>query len=163
MLDDFEDMNNEAEPNGWWYGADDDTGPDAQMSVESISGRGESQFAVRFSGGPTTEWGSFLGLDLPDGSGDLSRFDQLVFFARSDRQKTVSVRFLDPAFGHYGVDVELSTEWQEYREPLASFVRTDDSGEVLDPSRVIHLQFWVPRESPAFQFWIDDVWLIASR
>jgi hypothetical protein len=65
LIDDFEDQDNAVDPDGWWYAIDDGTGPAAQMTFEGVTDRGESRFAVHVTAGPTSGFGSFLGLDLP--------------------------------------------------------------------------------------------------
>jgi len=161
LLDDFEDQDNAVEPDGWWYVTDDGTGPEAIMSFDAISGRGASRFGAHLAAGPTTGFGAFLGLDLPGGVFDGTDYAELTFFARMSPAGELSVRFQDPLGTQYQQIVELGTDWQEFRLPIDAFVSTDDDTPI-NPAELTHLQLWLVDDQPAFDFYVDDVWLVRT-
>ena len=99
-------------------------------------------------------------LNVPGGVYDASAFDSLTFAARADQPLTLSIRFLDSIFEHYEETLEVGVEWQEAAIPLTSFVREEAT---LDSTRITHLQFWIRGPGPAFELWVDDVRLTASK
>jgi hypothetical protein len=155
LLDDFEDQNNHAPGDGWWYAEDDRTGPTATLTFEA-AGREDSAYAARVRGGPYTQYGAFLGLDLPGGVYDASAFVRLCFFGRADPPMELSAQLLDTVTVHYALSVDLTESWQEYCPALVDFAH---DGAILDLTSLIHIQFWQADPSRAFEFWIDDVTL----
>jgi hypothetical protein len=156
LLDDFEDQDNEAEPDGWWYVSDDGTGPPSTMAFEPPPGRDASLFAVHMTAGPTTGFGAFLGLDLPGGPFDATDFASLSFFARLAPEGELSIRFQNLQGAQYEQVRTLDDTWQEVRLPLVDFISTED-GTPLVPTNLGHLQFWLLGSQPAFDLYVDDV------
>lgn len=161
LLDDFEDRDNAVEPDGWWYATDDGTGPDARMTFDPITGRGESRFAAHLAGGPTEGFGAFLGLDLPGGLFDATGYASLSFWARLEPAGELSTRFQTPPGTQYEQVSNLDATWQELVLPFPEFLSRDD-GTVLDPNGLTHLQLWVEGARPAFHLYVDDVRLIPA-
>jgi hypothetical protein len=160
LLDDFEDGDYVAKPDGWWYGADDGTGPESQLTMDEISGREGSLIAAHLAAGPTSGFGSLLGLDLPGGVFDLSPYAALSFWARIEPASELSVRFQSPQNTQYLQLAAVDTEWREFEFAVAEFVA--ENGTAIDPRSVSHLQFWIADSSPAFDLYIDDVRLLGS-
>lgn len=158
LLDDFEDGDNAVEPDGWWYVNDDGTGPRAKMTFDAVTGRGTSHIAVHLAAGPTTGYGSFLGLDLPGGIFDARGFATLSFWARMEPAGELSVRFQSSLPEQYVQATNLDATWREVNLPIADFRSFD--GVPLDPADVAHLQFWLADTQPAYDLYVDDVWLL---
>jgi hypothetical protein len=161
LVDDFEDQNHKVEPDGWWYAADDSTGPPALMTIDAITDREPSLFAVHVVAGPTTSFGSFLGLDLPGGLFDATAYSTLSFWARMEPPGEISVRFQDPPGTKYEQLCELDASWREFELPLSGFVSVDD-GTALDPSKLTHLYWWNFGTRPAYHLYVDDVRLLVD-
>ena len=159
LLDDFEDQDNHAEPDGWWYPNDDGSGPRAEMLFEAVTGREPSYFGAHFAAGPVTGYGAFLGLDLPGGVFDASGFSTLSFFARLEPAGDLSVVLQNPQGDQFEAIRSLDANWQEVRIPLTAFLSTGDGG-TLDPAELAHLQLWLRGEWPEFDLYVDDVWLL---
>jgi len=161
LLDDFEDQDNRAGQDGWWYETDDGTGPEGLMTFEAVTDRGQSLHAIRLRAGPTQDYGAFLGLDLPGGVFDASEFRTLSFAARAEPPQSLGLTLLDTIFDNHDTSVDITSEWQNVTVPLTDFVNADAA--VVDSSQLTHLQFWVRGPSEAFDLWIDDVWLLPER
>jgi hypothetical protein len=159
LLDDFEDQNHEVEPDGWWYPADDSSGPVALMTFDAITERGDSRFAVHLAAGPTTDFGAFLGLDMPGPLFDATAYSTLRFWTRLDPPGELSVRFLNSLGEHYATVVQADLTWREIQLPLSGFSSLTD-GTMFDGRGIGHLQFWLPGTNPAFHLYVDDVWLL---
>jgi hypothetical protein len=160
LLDDFEDQNNSAEPDGWWYAIDDGTGPSSTVTFEPVRGRGVSRFGAHLAAGPTTGFGAFLGLDLAGPIFDATGFSALSFFARMEPAGELSVRFQTPRGTQFVQSRDVDGTWQELRLPLADFVSSE--GTPLDPAQPSHLQLWVAGERPALDLYVDDFWLLSE-
>ena len=159
LLGDFEDGNPAVKPDGWWYATDDGTGPPNAMTFDVGTGHA-SQIAVHVAAGPTTGFGSFLGLDLPGGKFDLTGFTALSFWARMEPAAELSVRFQTSATKQYVLPADLDGTWREVRLPIADFRSLE--GAPLNPSDVTHLQFWLADTRPAYDLYVDDVWLLVD-
>jgi hypothetical protein len=159
LLDDFEDGDNAVAPDGWWYPRDDGTGPTSVMTFDMISGRDPSLVAVHLGAGPTTGYGSFLGLDLPGPIFDVSGYSSLSFWAKLEPAGELSVRLQSSQGIQYVLTTQLDGTWREVKLPIESF-RSNVGGEPLDPTDVTHLQFWFADTRPAYDFFLDDIWLL---
>jgi hypothetical protein len=161
LLDDFEDQDKNIVPDGWWYPADDSTGPAAVLTFEAGTGHGGSVCAAHLAAGPTLGFGSFLGLDLPGPAIDTTRFTTLSVWVRMDPPGELSIRLQDfrPMMQFEQVR-EIDDAWQELRLPLAGFDTVNADGAVLDRSKVSQLYFWVLNARPAYDLYVDDVWLL---
>jgi hypothetical protein len=160
LIDDFEDQNNAVYPDGWWYAIADGTGPTAQMTFEAVTDRGDSRFAVHVAAGPTSGFGSFLGLDLPCAIFDATGFSVLSFWARMEPAGELSVRFQNARVTQFQQVRALGAVWREVRLPLADFVPVDDGGGAITLNELTHLQLWVPDTHGAYDLYVDDVWLL---
>ncbi len=160
LIDDFEDRDNAVDPDGWWYAIDDGTGPSAQMTFDAVTDRGASRFAVRVAAGPTSGFGSFLGLDLPGPIFDATQFSALSFWARMEPAGELSVRFQNARVTQFQQVRALDGDWREVRLPLADFVPVDAGGGAITLDELTHLQLWVPDTHPAYELYVDDVWLL---
>jgi len=166
LLDDFEDGNTEALDGGWWYAQHDGTAPAPALSIESPGDRSGSTYALHAFGGGFSSWGMFIGLDLPGPVFDASGYGALRFLARAETTstRTLDVQFLDANNrDHFGVQIELGTEWEEFVLPLADFVYLDQGGPfVFNPANVSQIFFFV-LSSEDFDFWLDDVGFVTPQ
>jgi hypothetical protein len=128
------------------------------MTFEPVTGRGVSRYGAHVAGGPTTDFGAFLGLDLPGPLFDASDFSSLSFWARMEPEGELSIRFQVAEATQYLQPCALDATWREIRAPMAGFLSPD--GEELDPTAVTHLQLWVAGTRPAFDLYVDDVRLL---
>jgi hypothetical protein len=159
LLDDFEDQDTRAVPGDWWYAEDDGTGPVKLITIDAITGRGESRFAVHVAAGPTTGFGAFLGLDMPGPLFDPTGYSHLSFWVRLDPPGELTVRFLDSRGEHYATPVQADTTWREFQLPLSGFLSLTD-GAMFEPKGIGHLHFWLADANPAFNLYVDDVWFL---
>jgi hypothetical protein len=160
LIDDFEDQDNAVDPDGWWYATGDGTGPTPQISVDAVTDRGDSRFALRVDAGPTSGYGSFLGLDPPGPFLDATGFSVLSFWARMEPPGELSVRFLNARGTHFQQVRGLDAVWREVRLPLADFVPVNEGDGAIALNELSHLQLWLPDTRPAYDLFIDDVWLL---
>jgi len=70
----------------------------------------------------------------------------------------LSVRFQSSLPKQYVLSTALDATWREVDLPIADFRSFD--GEPLDPADVAHLQFWLADTQPAYDLYVDDVWLL---
>jgi hypothetical protein len=157
-VDDFEDGNTQALcGDGHWYVSNDGTGTQS-FGLESATNRPPDTHAMRTRGLDFTEWGAALGVDLEGSTPalDLTAYDELRLAIRAESgfEGPLDVSLLDVDDSHFLQRIELTSEWQELRLPLSSFL--GPGGAALDRSRVGDLQFFVAPSQP-FDFWIDDV------
>jgi hypothetical protein len=160
LIDDFEDQDRQVGPDGWWYPIDDETGPESQLTIDAVTDRGDSHFVGHIAAGPTTGYGSFLGLDLPGPIFDATRFSVLSFWARMEPPGDLSVRFLNARSIHFQQVRALDAAWREVRLPLADFVPVNEGGGAITLDELTHLQLWVPDTHAAYDLYVDDVWLL---
>jgi hypothetical protein len=169
LLDDFSDGDNQTiTPGGWWYFRGDGTVPDdgtfgefgADTLRDGVSNRALHSHASGFS-----DWGFFVGVDLP-GEPDLDArsYTRLSFWARSEPSavfRNLRVDVLDASNAATGVHFEspivLGTDWQRYSLPFRDFTRSDHANDpALDLARLTTFEFWVP-SADSFDFWLDDL------
>jgi hypothetical protein len=161
LIDDFEDQDEAVGPDGWWYAITDETGPPPQITFDAVTDRGDSHFVLHVAAGPTTGYGSFLGLDLPGGPlFDATRFSVLSFWARMEPAGELSVRFVNARSTHFQQVETLDTDWREFRLPLADFVPVDEGAGAITLNELTHLQLWEPDTHAAYDLYVDDVWLL---
>lgn len=158
MVDDFEDGDTRARAGlGWWY-TQSDTAGQQTFRVENPKEAARGAFSAHHSGFGFSIWGALFGLDFTQGEGALnaSGLSALRFQARAgdDSVKHVSARLLDPD-RQYAMELELSTEWREYRLPFEALVAVDDSGALLDASRLTQLHIFI-FSADYFDLWLDD-------
>lgn len=53
----------------------------------------------------------------------------------------------------------LDGTWREVRLEIAEF-RSIQDDTPLDPRDVTHLQFWLADAQPAYDLYVDDMWLL---
>jgi hypothetical protein len=160
LIDDFEDQDAKVDPDGWWYPHDDESGPESQLTFDAVTDRGDSHFVGHISAGPTTGYGSFLGLDLPGPIFDATGFSELSFWARMEPPGDLSVRFINARSTHFQQIRAVDATWRELRLPLADFVAVDAGGGAITLDEITHLQLWLPDTHAAYDLYVDDVWLL---
>jgi hypothetical protein len=157
-VDDFEDGNTQALcGDGHWYVSNDGTGTQ-NFGLETANERPSGTHSMRTRGLDFSDWGAALGVDLEGSTAalDLTAYDELRFAIRAEPgfEGTISVSLLDIDDTHFLRPIEISSDWQELRLPLSTFLGPDDA--TLDRTRVGDLQFFVAPNQP-FDFWIDDL------
>ncbi len=183
IIDDMEDgdqsLPSTGGRKGTWYSFGDGTGT-AIFEAALIPGqRGpDSVFAIHYSGGGFTDWGSGTGFDLNNSGGsqdtkkpyDASAYVGITFWGRSDEPFLLTVTLpdgnTDGAGGlcttcdhHWYTRITLQPEWERHTilfENLILESGTVPEPEAPDPATLVGVQF---RASTGveFDYWIDDV------
>jgi hypothetical protein len=177
---------------GYWYIYHDTTVGGAMtfpvgLFTPAAPGRDGSGFAARMAGSGFTDWGAGMAFNLDDpgdGKGgparmayDASAYQGVALWAMSPMPTKLRVSFpnkdTDPQGGvcnamkdqcndHFGVDLALGTEWQQFVIPFSSLKQDGWSGVTVakfDAQSVYGIQFQVP-PSHAFDVWVDDIGLV---
>jgi hypothetical protein len=182
LIDDFEDGDNQlakaGDRNGYWFLSKDPNGStiDPSPLAMSNSGAGGSQKALHAYGQTASDsgaWGVIVGTNfLGEGVYDASKYAGISFKAKVGKDSTKVVRFkvadvnthpdggvCKTCWNHFGKDVELSNEWQEYKVQFADMKQEAGWGEqfpALTTSKVIALN-WSYGPGRAFDLWLDDI------
>ena len=178
--------------NGVWYVFNDETEGAAQWpplttpgipapTAELTDGHDGSTRAMHTYGEGFGEWGAGIGLDLAYndgayGSYDVSAYDGVTFFAKSDLSSRVTFRVSTADTtriewgGHCQEDEECSWEphvalLQFYPEWMQYWIPFDELESELslpfDGTMVTNMQFlfedWGEAMDIAFDFWVDDL------
>lgn len=144
----------------------------------SRGGANHSQCALNFRGqlvaGPEVFAGLGLDLTAPRAAYDASRYLGVAFVARHGAGTASRVRVLlldtntDPAGGscaecynHFGLDLDLTSEWQSYELPFELFQQMPGWGwprpPRVDNRRLLGLTFLVTDPGRSYDVWIDDL------
>jgi hypothetical protein len=135
-------------------------GEEGSLLIDAVTDRGDSHFVGHISAGPTTGYGSFLGLDLPGPIFDATGFSELSFWARMEPPGDLSVRIINARSTHFQQIRAVDATWRELRLPLADFVAVDAGGGAITLDEITHLQLWLPDTHAAYDLYVDDVWLL---
>lgn len=190
LIEDFEDDNSQTAKldgrNGYWWMHSDPNGstilPGSFMPEQN--GASGTDRAIHIWGQTASSqaaYGSQLGLDFIDGGKlyDASKYIGIRFKARIKEGTSKTVRFNIPdvnthknagvctdCWNHFGRDISLATEWQEYAV-LFDEVRQAPGWGSPRPSNVTSGQLWginwaigVGRN---FDVWVDDVEFIQCQ
>lgn len=189
LVDDFEDGNKDILDNegrvGSWYAGNDGQGqqnPANGMAVIPAAlsqPRNGSERALHTWGGPFQSWGALIGTSLAgdgetDGPYDVSGYQGIRFYVRSGSQSpytTRDLRFNMPTVAtnagggcsmcndHFGVDITLSSQWQEVE---VRFSQLGQEGwgvpDLNTPNlkQVTAIQFYFV-DGVSFDLWVDDI------
>ncbi len=190
MISDGETGANQTNPiqgrGGYWYTFVDkagstvtplsgDQGGTFQMTEGGANG---TKYAARMSG---TIGGAdivFAGMGLnfvdPKGQYDASKYGGVTFWAKRGPDSTGKVRLKVPdkntdpdgkvctaCFNDFGVDLNLTTEWQQYTIPFTSMKQLKDWGSPhtagIEPSTIYGMQFQVNEKNAKFDIWVDEI------
>lgn len=182
-LDDFEDRNNQLTPlsgrDGYWWTKKDDKGSTAEPKVlaPSPGGADGSSRAIHVWGRTATgdgAWGAGVGVNFSThGPYDAERYAGISFKAKVGPDSTRNFRFkigdinthADGAlctvcWNHFGKDLELTTEWQEYKILFSSVKQEEGWGRprppALLPGKLISID-WSIGTGQLYDLWVDDV------
>jgi hypothetical protein len=181
-IDDFEDGDNQltkiAGRDGYWFTSHDDKGstigPNPLKMAEG--GAGGSSKALHILGQTADgngAWGSLLGANfMAQGLYDASGYAGISFQAKVGPSSTRKVRFkvgdvnthpdggvCKECWNHFGKDLVLTTDWQEYKITFAEMKQEAGWGErygAVTPSRLVSMN-WSFGPGAAFDLWIDDL------
>lgn len=190
LIDDLEDGNNRVDQTDgrggyWWKSADpmgSEIGPIDFVPVQSKDGSGLAfnAFGETASGNGDDNWGAQFGANFAEsGLYDASKFVGIRFRAKVGEGSTGRVRFkvadanTHPNFGvctscwnHFGRELNLSEEWQEYEFMFASLEQAPFWGEPrpasITPSKLYGFDFQIG-PGQKFDIWVDDFAFIECK
>ncbi len=144
----------------------------------TVGGANGSLYSARMYGvtgdDPVAFAGLGFGLVDPAAAFDASGYEGIAFFARCGPDSTNTLRVNVPdestsptgricteCFNDFGVTIELTEQWQEYRLPFSAMEQLPGWGsprpERLTPSQVYSVQFQISGSERRFDVWIDDL------
>lgn len=186
VIDDGEDQNNQNLLGGYWFTYADSAGsaiepqPGALGGIFKMSegGANGSRFAARAFGvvGNTEIRYAGMGLNFrdPKATFDASRYEGVAFFAKTGAGVAVTRlrvsfpdRNTDPdggicsgCYNHFGVDLDLTTDWASYEVRFSELEQVSGWGdprpESIDATSLYGVQFQVS-DSGSFDVWLDDL------
>ncbi|MGC4086912.1 MAG: carbohydrate binding domain-containing protein [Polyangiaceae bacterium] len=186
LVDDFEDGNSQAavidNRDGYWWTHHDPNGstinPEKFAPEDGgFNGSGKALHVQGKTSSAQGAYGSSIGLNLSNnGLYDASKYAGISFKAKVGAAGTKNVRFkigdvnthgqlgqCKSCWNHFGKDLELSTEWKEYRVMFAEAEQGKGWGDPrpknVTPSQLASIDFTV---GPGLNFdlWVDDVQLL---
>jgi hypothetical protein len=184
LIDDFEDNNNQVAKaggrDGYWWAAKDPNGStiEPQKLAPVDGGAGGSAKALHVTGNTVSTdgaWGvnvgtNFMSAKVPY---DGARYAGISFKAKVGPNSTKTVRFkvgdvnthqdagiCKSCWNHFGKDITLTNEWQEYTVLFSELKQADGWGDprppALSPDKLWAFDFTVG-PGANFDLWIDDV------
>jgi hypothetical protein len=181
LIDDFEDGNMQvskvADRGGSWFASKDPNGSTIDPTPLAMSQPGAgSEKALHVFGqtsSATDAWGSLVGANFVEqGVYDASKYSGIAFKAKVGAKAAQSVRFnvgdvnthpdggvCKTCWNHFGKDLQLTTEWQEYKVSFAELQQQPGWGDrfaALTPSKLIAI-YWAFGPGKAFDLWVDDI------
>ena len=184
LIDDFEDNNSQLAKaggrDGYWWAAKDSNGSTMEPSkvAPTDGGAGGSAKSLHVTGttaGTDGAWGvnlgsNFMGAKMPY---DAAQYAGISFKAKVAPSSTRTVRFkvgdvnthqdaglCKACWNHFGKDITLTTEWQEYRVLFSELKQADGWGDprppALSPDKLWAFDFTVGPKA-TFDLWVDDV------
>jgi len=196
LIDDFEDGNNQlmtmGERDGYWWVSKDKLGSTVTEPEDGFKpaegGAAGSAMAAHVKGHVVANgdqaWGVELGGNFSDGKAglyDASRYAGVSFKAKvGDPKSTRSVRVNIPdvnthqdagvcknCWNHFRKDVNLTTEWKEYRMMFTEMQQRPGWGDPrpdhLTPSQVLSITFAVGGVDSDFDLFIDDIQFLECK
>jgi endoglucanase len=182
-LDDFEDRDSRLTPvsgrDGYWWTKKDPAGSTAEPKpLAPVEGGPPGSTRAMHVWGTTASgpgaWGAGVGFNLVSrGAYDASRYAGIAFKARVGAGSVRKLRFkigdvdthpdggvCTSCWNHFGKDLELGTEWQEYRVLFATVKQEDGWGKprpaVVLPGK-LHSIDWSIGTGQTYDLWLDDV------
>lgn len=190
LIDDLQDGNNRIDETAgrggyWWKSADpmgSEIGPVDFVPQPSKDGGGMAMNAVgeTANAGGDDNWGAQFGADFSQSPGyDASKYVGIRFRAKVGPDSTGKVRFkvadvnTHPKMGvcascwnHFGRDLNLTQEWQEYEFMFAALEQAPHWGDPrpasITPAKLYGFDFQVG-PGQKFDIWIDDLAFIECK
>lgn len=181
-IDDFEDGDTQvakvADRSGYWFTSHDPNGSTIDPTPFKMSDGGSngSQKAMHVFGQTASAdgaWGALWGAQfVGQGVYDASKYDGISFKAKVGAGSTTKVRFkvadvnthpdggvCKSCWNHFGKDMQLSPEWQEFKVSFAEMKQEAGWGDrfaMITPSKLIAIN-WSVEPGRTYDVWIDDV------
>lgn len=190
LVDDLEDgnkqLNLDGNRDGYWWTAADEVGSTIQGGDEfapSPGGPEGSAQAMHVSGSTSPEdsaWGVNVGFNFSSaGLYDASQYVGIRFKARVDPNTTQKVRFkigdvnthqdagvCKDCWNHFGKDMMLKENWQEYTLFFKELEQADGWGDPRPPelstTQLYSLDFSIDK-GQTFSLWVDELELINCK
>lgn len=183
LLDDFEDENTQlltiAGRDGYWWKHKDEFGskfdPDELTIVDHVEGDGfKAIYATGETAAGQDAYGVLVGVNFASsGLYDATKYVGISFKAKVDdgAQKKVRFKVADvnthadagvctSCWNHFGKDLTLTSEWQEYVVLFAELKQAPHWGDprppAVDTEKLMALD-WSIGPSGKFGLWLDDV------
>lgn len=181
LIDDFEDGDTQvakvADRSGYWFASHDPSGSTIDPSPLAISQPGAGSEKGLHVFGQTSSasdaWGSLVGANFVEqGVYDASKYAGISFKAKVGASSTKNVRFnvgdvnthpdggvCKTCWNHFGKDLQLTTDWQEYKISFAELHQQAGWGDqfaTITPSKLIAI-YWAIGPGKAFDLWVDDI------
>ena len=182
VIDDFEDGDNQmskvAGREGYWFTSHDDKGstigPNPFKTTDG--GAAGSGKALEITGQTSSEngaWGALFGANFAaQGLYDASGYAGISFKAKVGGKSTKKVRFkvgdvdthpdggvCKDCWNHFGKDLVLTTDWQQYSVSFSEMKQEAGWGErfpAVVPSKLISVN-WSVGPGVSFDIWVDDL------
>jgi hypothetical protein len=186
-IDDFEDGNNQlamlAGRNGYWWTAQDSNGSTIEPQKFAVAdGGASSPKAAHFKGTTSSEngaWGINFGVNFRSDKApyDGSAYAGISFKAKVGPGSTKKLRFkigdinthqdaglCKSCWNHFGQDITLTEQWQEYKVLFSETKQADGWGEprpaTITTDKLWNLDFSVG-PGATYDVWVDDVRFLA--
>ncbi len=179
LIEDFEDGDTRIIEhqgrNGLWYDIGDGTGTQTRGVV--TGGPSGSNYAIHYYGSGFTDWGSGVGFNFIDPSGgpmqpyDASQMQGIKFWARIEPGSNSAIRIALPnsqthpdggqcstCWDHFGIDLTLTTTWQQYTVPFSSLTQQGwgSQYETFDITTLYNMEFR-HNQNVTYDVWIDNI------
>ncbi len=181
-LDDAEDNDTELTKvggrDGYWFTSADPNGSTILPTPFKMSdgGAGDSKRAVHVSGQTSATngaWGVLLGANMVQaGAYDASPYVGIAFKAKVGAHSSNKVRFkvgdvnthpdggvCKSCWNHFGKDLTLSSDWQEYRVSFAEMTQEAGWGDkvpAVTPGKLLSIN-WSIGPGQTYDLWLDDI------
>lgn len=189
LLDDFEDGNSQLTVapgrDGYWWTHHDPAGSTLQPEkfAPDDGGAGGTKKALHVHGTTATgqgAYGSSIGVNLASkGLYDGSAYAGLSFKAKVGSSSTRSFRVkigdvnthgqlgsCKSCWNHFGKDIQIGTDWQEYQVMFNEVKQADGWGEPrpasLTPNELASID-WTIGPGATFDLWLDDIQFITCK
>lgn len=186
LVEDFEDGNSQAVVldgrDGYWWTHHDPNGSTIQPEKFApedggANGQGKALHVHGSTASADGAYGSSVGLNFSNsGLYDGSKYAGISFKAKVGPNSTKKVRFkigdvnthgqlgtCKNCWNHFGKDLELSTDWKEYRIMFADATQVPGWGDPrpknVSPDKLASIDFSIDKGAN-FDLWVDDVQLL---
>ncbi len=193
LIDDFEDNDNAAATQGgrqgyWWAGGDEKGSTVEPKDLKGNMGDGGSngsKKALHVTGKTASvdgAWGVGIGVGLGANKQpyDGSKYAGISFFAKAGPKSTKNIRFKvsdvnthpdgavckDGCWNHFGKDITLTDQWQEYKVTFAEMKQQDGWGDPHPPAITVNKLFdvnWSVDKGQEYDVWLDDIKFIDCK
>jgi hypothetical protein len=183
LIDNFEDNNSQSVPvlgrGGYWWLHHDPNGSTLlpEKFAPEDGGPGTSKKALHVHGVTSSEngaYGSSVGVNIAEkGLYDGSQYVGISFKAKVGPGSTKAVRLkvgdvnthgqlgtCETCWNHFGKDLQLTTEWQEYKLLFSELKQADGWGAPrppsITPSQLASID-WTIGPGATFDLWVDEL------